>query len=68
MSQYQAVKGTKDVFPDEAVQWQLVEGVVRRLAGLYAFGEVRTPVFEYTELFQRRTAVKRDESPPPSNT
>lgn len=60
MSQYQAVKGTKDVFPDEAVQWQLVEGVVRRLAGLYAFGEVRTPVFEYTELFQRGIGATTD--------
>ncbi len=53
MSQYQAVKGTRDVFPEEAAQWKYVEGIVHSLASLYGFSEIRTPVFEYTELFQR---------------
>ena len=53
MPQYQAVKGTRDIFPDEAAQWKYVEGVVHTLASLYGFSEIRTPVFEYTELFQR---------------
>ena len=53
MSQYQAVKGTRDIFPEEAAQWKYVEGVVHTLASIYGFNEIRTPVFEYTELFQR---------------
>ena len=53
MPQYQAVKGTRDIFPEEAARWKYVEGMVHTLASLYGFSEIRTPVFEYTELFQR---------------
>ena len=53
MPQYQAVKGTRDIFPEEAAQWKYVEGIVHNLSALYGFSEIRTPVFEYTELFQR---------------
>lgn len=53
MPQYQAVKGTRDIFPEEAARWKYVEGVVHAIASLYGFSEIRTPVFEYTELFQR---------------
>ena len=60
MPQYQAVKGTRDIFPEEAAQWKYVEGVVDSLASLYGFSEVRTPVFEYTELFQRGIGATTD--------
>ncbi|HWR01968.1 MAG TPA: histidine--tRNA ligase [Chlorobaculum sp.] len=53
MAEFQAVKGARDIFPDEVVRWHHVEGVIRSVAGLYGFSEIRTPVFEYTELFQR---------------
>ncbi len=53
MPQYQAVKGTRDIFPEEMARWKYVEGVVDALASLYGFSEIRIPVFEYTELFQR---------------
>jgi histidyl-tRNA synthetase len=53
MAQFQAVKGAKDIFPDEIVRWHYLEGVIRSVTSLYGFSEVRTPVFEYTELFQR---------------
>ena len=53
MPQYQSVKGTRDIFPEEAARWKYVEGIVHTLASLYGFSEIRTPVFEYTELFQR---------------
>ena len=49
----QAPRGTEDVLPEEAVQWQVIEAVMRGEASLHGFGEVRTPVFEHTELFQR---------------
>lgn len=49
----QAPRGTEDVLPEEAVRWQVIEAVMRSEASLHGFGEVRTPVFEHTELFQR---------------
>lgn len=60
MANYQAVKGTRDIFPDEMVQWKRVEKVIDRLAGLYGFSEIRTPVFEYTDLFQRGIGASTD--------
>lgn len=46
-------KGTKDVLPSESYKWQYVEGVAREVADLFNVKEIRTPVFEHTELFQR---------------
>ena len=46
-------KGTKDVLPGEAYKWHFVENTARRIAALYGLKEIRTPVFEHTELFLR---------------
>ena len=46
-------KGTKDVLPSESYKWQYVEGVARDVAKLFNLKEIRTPIFEHTELFQR---------------
>ena len=46
-------KGTKDVLPQDSYKWQYVEGMAREVAGLFNIKEIRTPVFEHTELFQR---------------
>ena len=46
-------KGTKDVLPSEAYKWHFVENTARRIAALYNLHEIRTPVFEHTELFLR---------------
>ena len=46
-------KGTKDVLPSEAYKWHFVENNARRIAALYGLREIRTPVFEHTELFLR---------------
>ena len=46
-------KGTKDVLPSEAYKWHFVENTARRIAALYNLKEIRTPVFEHTELFLR---------------
>lgn len=48
-----APKGTKDVFPEEAYKWQFIENVWRDICKEYGFGEVRTPMFESTDLFNR---------------
>ncbi|MDE5896257.1 MAG: histidine--tRNA ligase [Clostridia bacterium] len=46
-------KGTKDVLPSEVYLWHRVERVARDTAQAFAFKEIRTPVFEHTELFSR---------------
>ena len=49
----QAPKGTVDTLPAESWKWQTVERIARETAELYAFREIRTPIFEHTELFHR---------------
>lgn len=46
-------KGTKDVLPSQVYLWQHVERTARETARRYSFREIRTPVFEHTELFAR---------------
>lgn len=46
-------KGTKDVLPADSYKWQYVEGVCRDMAKRFQIKEIRTPVFEHTELFLR---------------
>src|SRR5262245_18419535 len=49
----EAPKGTRDVLPEEVGRWQFVEDCARAVFGRYGFREIRTPVFESTELFAR---------------
>ena len=46
-------KGTKDVLPNESYKWQYVEKIMRDISKAYNVREIRTPVFEHTELFSR---------------
>jgi len=48
-----APKGTKDVLPEQAYKWHYIEAAYADLCRRYGFEEIRTPVFEHTELFQR---------------
>lgn len=48
-----APKGTKDVLPSEAYKWHYIENVFENICRRYGFEEIRTPVFEHTELFIR---------------
>ena len=49
----QAPRGTKDVLPQDSYRWQVGEAMMRKAAALAGYREVRTPVFEHTELFAR---------------
>ncbi len=53
-------KGTKDVLPQDSYKWQYVEGKARELSRLYNLKEIRTPVFEHTELFLRGVGETTD--------
>lgn len=56
----QAIKGTQDVLPKESSRWQYVERTLMENAKLYGFSEIRTPVFEHTELFNRSVGDTTD--------
>ncbi|MDR1327741.1 MAG: histidine--tRNA ligase [Heliobacteriaceae bacterium] len=47
------VKGTKDILPQDAAQWQNMEAKALEVFSKYGYKEIRTPVFEATELFSR---------------
>ena len=49
----QAPKGTKDATPENIYKWHYVEKKAADLCRRFGFKEIRTPVFEHTELFQR---------------
>jgi len=49
----QAVKGTRDIFAPDIHNWVSYETRARELFSLYGFEEIRTPIFEYTEVFAR---------------
>ena len=48
-----APRGTKDILPDKVGNWLYLENLIRKLCGQYGYREIRTPIFEHTELFQR---------------
>lgn len=55
-----AIKGTLDTLPAESYKIQYIESAVREIAENYGFYEMRTPVFEHTELFQRGVGETTD--------
>lgn len=56
----QAPKGTKDMLPENAYKWQYVENLFRKLCSVYGCKEIRTPMFENTELFIRGVGETTD--------
>lgn len=55
-----APKGTKDMLPENAYKWQYVENLFRKLSSEYGCREIRTPMFEQTELFKRGVGETTD--------
>jgi histidyl-tRNA synthetase len=55
-----AVRGTRDLLPPETETWNFVEGVVRDVFRVYNFSEIRTPVIEDLQLFQRSVGEETD--------
>ena len=53
-------KGTKDVLPSQSHKWQFIEDCARSTARVYGLREIRTPVFEHTELFRRGVGETTD--------
>src|SRR5271168_4798739 len=60
MNKISGPRGTADILPDESWKWQAVEAIARAVAALYHFSEIRTPIFEHTELFHRGVGETSD--------
>src|SRR5438067_4865366 len=55
-----AVRGTRDLLPPETALWNHIEQTTRGVFARYGFGEIRTPIFEVTELFSRSVGEETD--------
>ncbi len=55
-----APRGTNDLLPEDSYKWQFVEDRLLSTAGLYGFKEIRTPVFEHTEVFVKNVGDTTD--------
>ncbi len=60
MSTLKAVRGTRDLLPPETELWNFVERKARDVFARYNFGEIRTPIFEDTQLFARGVGEETD--------
>lgn len=57
---YQIPRGTRDFLPEQAARFRRLEEIAVALASQYGYGELRTPIFEYTELFARSVGESTD--------
>src|SRR5437868_9016248 len=55
-----AVRGTRDLLPPETALWNFVEAAARDVFRVYNFHEIRTPIFEETQLFARSVGEETD--------
>ena len=55
-----AVKGTRDLLPPSTEVWNRVEAAARKVFRAYRYGEIRTPIFEETQLFARGVGADTD--------
>jgi histidyl-tRNA synthetase len=59
-SKFQAIKGTRDLLPPETALWNHVEQTAHEVISTFGFGEIRLPIFEPTELFNRSVGTDTD--------
>jgi histidyl-tRNA synthetase len=57
---FQKPKGTKDILPKDINKWHFAEKTIREVTALFNFSEIRTPAFEYTDLFNRGVGTETD--------
>ncbi|MBT3396962.1 MAG: histidine--tRNA ligase [Alphaproteobacteria bacterium] len=60
MAKLQSVRGTHDMLPDDSPRFRHVTETARSWAARYGYGEIATPIFEFTEVFQRTLGETSD--------
>ena len=58
--QFRAIKGTRDILPPDSALWNWFERVARETLESYGFKDIRTPIFEDTDLFARSVGTDTD--------
>ena len=53
-------RGTQDILPEETAKWRYIENKLAQLMKLYNYQEIRTPIFESTDLFARGVGDSTD--------
>ena len=59
-NQIRSIKGTQDILPKESLKWRILEKKIHDTMELFNYGEIRTPAFEKTELFDRGVGMQTD--------
>jgi histidyl-tRNA synthetase len=59
-AKFQAIRGTRDLLPPETELWNRVEAAARQVFATFGYGEIRPPIFERTELFERAVGGETD--------
>ena len=54
-----SIKGTQDILPEESHKWRILEKKIHDTMELFNYGQIRTPAFEKTELFDRGVGLDR---------
>lgn len=57
---FKVPRGTQDILPSETWKWQQVEAIINETCDVYRYKEIRTPMFEQTDLFQRTVGDTTD--------
>ncbi|MGG4491739.1 histidine--tRNA ligase [Metabacillus idriensis] len=57
---FQIPRGTQDILPGDVERWQYIENTAREICRYYQYKEIRTPIFEHTEIFQRGVGESTD--------
>lgn len=57
---FKVPRGTQDILPSETWKWQQAEKIINEVCDVYRYREIRTPIFEQTELFQRLVGETTD--------
>src|SRR5690625_579564 len=60
MRSMRSPRGTEDIVPEKAKKWQYIESKLRETADRFHYEEIRTPIFEHTEVFQRSVGDSTD--------
>ncbi len=60
MNQIRNIKGTHDILPKDGIKWKKLESIVNKVCSLYGYREIRTPIFEETNLFLRSVGEDSD--------
>ena len=51
-------RGTQDILPEQVKLWQWIEDKVRHITKKYRYEEIRTPIFEHTEIFKEESVIQ----------